>query len=121
MSKESLLIYRLKRLWGTSIVLHYVLTSVTDRESGQVSNTEVPYVIKKAVVIPEDARYMSEHLVTFKLGDREIIVDKVDLSTEPTINSYIVHDGKKYQIVAYQNLAIGYYFQVRCFQGKVAT
>ena len=105
-------LYTMKRQYGAAIVIHKLLTSVTDVRTGVKNITETLYPVARAVIFPEG--YSRKRLPRFTMenrkwiaggssdiGQREILVDRKDTVglTDLSTDDWIVYKGKKYQVV----------------------
>jgi len=118
----NLILYRLKRQWGLTVVYYQVKTQTHNVETGEITREYNTFTISRAPVLPNavdrhfvyDLTYIAanNNFVEGALFDREnrnLIIDARDLPKgfEPSMDDHIEFEDQRYEMKKITALAQG--------------
>lgn len=120
-------LYSLKKRYPATIVIYWLVSNTTNRETGVKTKVMDNITVTKAIKLPEKTQgYMFQELLnavtaaslksggTIVRSDVSFIIDYKDIKIDLKEDMWIVHDNKKYEIVDIQEFEQNKGYIVRC-------
>jgi hypothetical protein len=99
-------IYSLKRLHGQLATVHKRTVGDVDYTSGEQTVTDDEFKVKRAIMLPVNYSIYQNYTAManrygadIQIGDRQVLIDRDDLSNDVVIGDYLTIAGKRYEIV----------------------